>query len=49
MVFYCILNLQEGWSALHLAATEGNLEIVKLLLNEGCNVNLQTGVSEKAT
>ncbi|RYP66402.1 hypothetical protein DL771_007811 [Monosporascus sp. 5C6A] len=30
---------RDGWSAIHWAAEEGHLEIVRLLLNEGANVN----------
>ncbi len=31
--------LQEGRAALYIAARNGNLEITKLLINNGCNVN----------
>ena len=41
------MNQQEGWTALHLAASEGYVEIVELLLKEGCDVNLQAEVSEE--
>ena len=36
------LNLQEGCTALHLAAAEGYIEIVELLIKRGCNMDVQT-------
>jgi hypothetical protein len=35
---------EEGETALHLAAGEGHLEIVKLLLEHGADVNAKTAV-----
>ena len=37
---------QVGWTALHLAATEGHVEVAELLLKKGCNVNLLAGVGD---
>ena len=39
-----IVNLQEGYTALHFAAMEGYVEILDLLLKKGSNVNLTAGV-----
>ena len=37
---------QVGWTALHLAATEGHVEVAELLLKKGCNINLLAGVND---
>ncbi len=37
--------LQDGWTALHKAAHQGHLEIAKLLVNKGCDVNVVNDVS----
>ena len=39
-----VLKLQEGMTALHFAAMEGHVEILELLLKNGCNVNVTAGV-----
>ena len=36
--------LKDGWSALHIAAWNGFEEIVKILVEHGSNVDLQTKV-----
>ena len=35
--------LQEGWTALHLAAKEGHTKIIELLLEKSCNKELLAG------
>jgi len=35
------LDTTTGWSALHLAASRGSYDIVKLLIDRGANINLQ--------
>ncbi len=37
--------LQYGYTALHHAAIKGHLEIVALLINDGCDVNATSDVS----
>ena len=39
--------LQKGWTALHHAAYNGHLEIVTLLINSGCDINITDIVSHK--
>ena len=34
-------SAQRGWTALHLAVHEGNLEVVKMLIEEGANKNAE--------
>ena len=36
---------QDGWTALHLAAQEGKLDVVRLLTEAQAQVNAQTEVS----
>ena len=36
---------QDGWTALHLAAQEGKLDVVRLLTEAQAPVNIQTKVS----
>ena len=36
--------LQNGWTALHLAAQQENFDVVQLLTEGGAQVNLQTEV-----
>ena len=36
--------VQSGWSALHLAAQEGNVDVVRLLTEAKAHVNTQTEV-----
>ena len=38
--------LQYQWTPLHVAAREGHISIVKLLLEEGANVNVMNNVSQ---
>ena len=35
---------QDGWTALHLAAQEGNVDVVRLLTEAQALVNIQTEV-----
>ena len=37
--------MQDGWTPLHWAAQKGSLEVVKLLLDKGVDVNAKTNVS----
>ena len=39
------LSLQDGWTALVKASEAGHMECVKVLLNKGADVNMQTRVS----
>lgn len=39
---FCLFFIKNGESALHLAVTSGNVEIVKILIEQGCDVNAQT-------
>ena len=45
-IIFCDLTLfpQDGWTALHLAAQEGNVDVVKLLTEAKAHVNIQTEV-----
>ena len=36
--------MQDGWTALHMAAQEGKVEVVKVLLESQANVNMQPEV-----
>ena len=36
--------LQDGWTALHLAAQEGKVDVVRLLIDAEAQVNIQTEV-----
>ena len=48
ILFCCFFNnfflLKDGWTALHIAAGNGFEQIVKILIEHGSNVNLQTKV-----
>ena len=37
--------LQNGYTPLHHAASSGNPEVVKMLLDKGCDINAQSEVS----
>jgi ankyrin repeat protein len=37
---------ERGWSLLHLAAGHNQVDIIKLLINNGANVNIQVGQIE---
>ncbi len=41
--------LQYGETALHYATSYGYLELVTLLINNGCNVNIANKVSHKVS
>ena len=36
----CTKNVDNGWTALHLAALMGNLEVVQMLVNHGGELNV---------
>ena len=36
--------MQDGWTALHMAAQGGNVDVVKLLLKAKAHVNIQAKV-----
>ena len=38
------LCAQDGWTALHLAAQEGKVDVVKLLTDAQAQINIQTKV-----
>ena len=38
-----LCDVQDNWSALHMAAAQGHVEIVELLLKKGCDVNVFGG------
>ena len=38
------MSLQDGWTALHLAAQEGKVDVVRLLTESQAQVNIQTEV-----
>ena len=40
----CIYVFQRGWTALHLAAQEGNIDVAKLLIEAKAQVNIQEEV-----
>jgi ankyrin repeat protein len=42
VIFFRVIN---GNTALHYAAYKGNLEMVMLLISEGCEVNVEENVS----
>ena len=39
-----VLCPQDGWTALHLAAQEGKVDVVRPLIDAGAQVNIQTEV-----
>ena len=39
-----VLCPQDGWTALHLAALEGKVDVVRLLIEAEAQVNIQTKV-----
>ena len=41
--FLCFRS-QDGWTALHLAAQEGKVDVVRLLTDAKAHVNMQTKV-----
>lgn len=41
----CVLCSQYGRSPLHLAAHKGHLEVVRILLKAGCDLDIQDDVS----
>ena len=38
------LSLQDGWTALHVAAAEGRVDVARLLTESQAQVNIQTEV-----
>ena len=36
---------QDGWTALHYASREGHMEIARLLVNRGADINMKDKVS----
>lgn len=45
LLYYVFFFVQDGNTALHLAASNNKTEIVNLLIRMGCNLNLQNEVS----
>ena len=44
-----VSNSQQGWSALHWSADRDHIEVVKLLIERGCKINLKGNVSDSPT
>ena len=42
---YIHLSLQDGWAALMMASQNGQVECVKMLLDQGAEINMQKQVS----
>ena len=40
-----LLSIQAGWTTLMIASKAGHMECVKVLLDKGAEVNMQTWVS----
>ena len=40
-VLFCVIFLQGGYTALHKAAGKGHLDVLGLLINEGCDIDTQ--------
>lgn len=40
-VLDCSYVLQSGYTALHKAAASGHLDVLELLINEGCDIDTQ--------
>jgi ankyrin repeat protein len=47
ILYMIYIPCQEGTTALHCAAKEGHLAVVKLLLSEGCDIEAADDVSNK--
>lgn len=45
MLFYFLTGLQSGWTALHIAAMNGNKEVAQLLLQCGADKSAIDNVS----
>ena len=43
-MFFCCCFLQLGYTALHRAAAQGHLEVIKVLLTEACQIDKQDEV-----
>ena len=43
------LCTQDGWTALHLAAQEGKVDVVRLLTEAQAHINMQTEVPDSTT
>ena len=41
---FFLLFLQDGWTALHFAASKNHLEIIKLLTSHGADITIVTEV-----
>ncbi len=44
--FACLFVGQIGWTPLHEASSRGHIEVVRLLLDRGADIQAQTKVSE---
>ena len=44
IVTLTVLCPQDGWTALHLAALQGNVDVVRLLIDAEAQVNIQDKV-----
>ena len=48
-VFTCSFFVQDGFTALHAASSEGHCEVVRMLLEAKADVNMKTNVSESCS
>jgi ankyrin repeat protein len=46
LIYVCLLVGQIGWTPLHEASYYGHIEVVRLLLDRGADIQAQTEVSE---
>ncbi len=45
----CLFVCQIGWTPLHRASSGGHIEVVRLLLDRGADIQAQTKVSERVS
>ena len=48
-VFTCSFSVQDGFTALHAASSEGHCEVVRMLLEAKADVNMENNVSESCS
>ncbi len=46
-MFVCLFIRQDEWAPLHGASSGGHIEVVRLLLDKGADIQAQTKVSER--